>query len=208
MRIITKNTTILDVCKKSKNTRAYEVRNGAVITCIIVAISENNLDYSMSILLNGAGVRVNVFGIVIGKKSSRINVHTELLHLKPHTTSSVLVKSVLFDASTFIYDGMTRVQPDAQKTDAYQRNENLILGNNARAYTKPSLEILANDVRCKHGATIGSIPPDQLWYMQSRGIGKKIAGRLYISGFMKSLVEKIDDPAIRSRIVKILYRAI
>ena len=155
MRIITTDTTVWDVCDKNRKALAYEIRGAASLTCVLIAVTAKDTDYSVRIVLNGSGARASVYGIVIGKKTSRIRLHTEQIHAKPNATSTILVKSVLYDASVFTYDGTIRVEQDAQKTDAYQRNENLIVGGSARAHSKPSLEILAHDVRCTHGATVG-----------------------------------------------------
>ena len=100
------------------------------------------------------------------------------------------------DHAACLYDGGIRVEKEAQKTDAYQRNENLLLSEGAHAQSKPSLEILANDVRCTHGATVGKIPEDQLWYLATRGIGKKRGQGLIVSGFLGSALVSIDDTSV------------
>jgi Fe-S cluster assembly protein SufD len=94
------------------------------------------------------------------------------------------------------------VEKKAQKTDAYQRNANLLLSETAYAESKPSLEILANDVRCTHGATVGPVSDEELWYLATRGIPKKQAESLIVEGFFKSALEFVDDESVKSAILQ------
>ncbi|NMC12070.1 MAG: SufD family Fe-S cluster assembly protein [Chloroflexi bacterium] len=124
---------------------------------------------------------------------------TQQNHLAPHTTSDLLFKGALRDRSYSVWQGMIYVAPKAQKTDGYQANRNLTLSPEARADSIPGLEILADDVRCTHGATVGKIDADQMFYLQSRGISKKDAEKLIVEGFFDPIMQRIPFDGVRSR---------
>ena len=129
-------------------------------------------------------------------------------HEAQGTTRNLLVKTVLDGESSFSYDGAIRVEKEGQKTDAYQRNENLLLSNSVFAKSKPALEILADDVRCTHGATIGSIDAEQLFYLQTRGILEKEGRSLIVEGFLESLLSKITDTAKSEELRRALWETL
>ncbi|MGD9896416.1 MAG: Fe-S cluster assembly protein SufD [Candidatus Methylacidiphilaceae bacterium] len=114
-------------------------------------------------------------------------------HAAPNTKSDLLYKSALYDSSRTIFAGMIDVDPDAQQTDAYQSNRNLLLSPEAEANALPGLEILANDVRCTHGATIGQVDPEELFYCLQRGISLGAAQRLFVLGFLSDVIERLQD---------------
>ncbi|MEK7129854.1 MAG: SufD family Fe-S cluster assembly protein [Patescibacteria group bacterium] len=185
----------------------YEVGECGNFTLLLLALGRVPSSVEATIRLVGKGACATIVGIIIGKGNSSFSLHTEQQHEAPETTSTLLVKTVLTDQATCRYDGGIRVEKQAQKTDAYQRNENLLLSDKAHAESKPSLEILANDVRCTHGATVGHIPEDQLWYLATRGIGRTTGEELVVSGFLKSAVENVGDEQTRARVVGWIDRA-
>ena len=174
----------------------YIVGEGGNLTLLLLALGRNNATVEANVLLVGEGAKATIVGIIVGKHTSTVVLHTLQHHIAPETTSNLLVKTALTDGATCTYDGGIRVEKRAQKTDAYQRNENLLLSDSAHAESKPSLEILANDVRCTHGATVGQIPEDQLWYLATRGIGKKKGQGLIVSGFLESALNAVQDSTI------------
>jgi len=119
--------------------------------------------------------------------------------LAPHTTSDLLFKGALKDRSRSVWQGMIYVAPGAQKTDGYQANRNLVLSPQARADSIPGLEILADDVRCTHGATVGKIDPEPIFYLRSRGIPYAEAERLIVEGFFDPIMQRIPFEGVRSR---------
>ena len=118
-------------------------------------------------------------------------------HAAPHTTSDLLYKAGLKDRSRIVWKGMIRVEKDAQKTDAYQKDDNLILSDHARADSIPGLEIEANDVRCTHGATAGRVDDDMIFYAQSRGVARETAIRLIVEGFFANVYDRITIEPVR-----------
>jgi Fe-S cluster assembly protein SufD len=124
---------------------------------------------------------------------------TQQNHLAPHTTSDLLFKGALKDSSRSVWQGMIYVAPGAQKTDGYQANRNLVLSPKARADSIPGLEILADDVRCTHGATVGKIDPDSIFYLLSRGIPYDEAEHLIVEGFFDPIMQRIPFDGVRKR---------
>ncbi len=125
---------------------------------------------------------------------------TQQNHMAEHTTSDLLFKGALKDKSRSVWQGMIYVAPGAQKTDGYQANRNLVLSPEARADSIPGLEILADDVRCTHGATVGKIDVDQVFYLQSRGLTYPQAERLIVEGFFDPIMQRIPFEGVRGRL--------
>ena len=146
------------------------------------------------------GANVAMVGIMFADGNQRFHHHTLQDHQAPSTTSDLLFKAALTDHARSEYSGLIRVHKDAQKTDAYQANRNLALSENARADSMPKLEIEANDVRCTHGATVGPIDPEQLFYLMARGLPRQTAERMIVQGFFEPVLEKIPLEAVRERV--------
>jgi Fe-S cluster assembly protein SufD len=117
--------------------------------------------------------------------------------MAPNTTSDLLYKGGLKGRSRVVWKGMIRVEKDAQKTDAYQKNDNLVLSDTARADSIPGLEIEANDVRCTHGATAGRVDEDMIFYSQARGVPRETAIRLIVEGFFAGVYDRITLEPVR-----------
>jgi Fe-S cluster assembly protein SufD len=124
---------------------------------------------------------------------------TQQNHMAAHTNSDLLFKGALKGQSRSVWQGMIYVAPGAQQTDGYQANRNLVLSENARADSIPGLEILADDVRCTHGATVGKIDPDLVFYLRSRGIPIETAERLVVEGFFDPIMQRIPFEGVRVR---------
>lgn len=140
----------------------------------------------------------NIYGIVSGDQQSLIDNHTVVDHIAPHCESNELFKHVLDDASTAVFNGKIFVRLDAQKTNAYQSNRTLLLSPKATINTKPQLEIFADDVKCSHGATTGSVDEESLYYLQARGIPKDAAMRLLTEAFIGEVIQLIDIEELRT----------
>ncbi len=145
------------------------------------------------------GAEGRMSGFSFANDSQHLDYDTQQNHLAPHTTSDLLFKTALEDSSRSVWQGMIYVAPGAQKTDGYQANRNLLLSKQARADSIPGLEILADDVRCTHGATAGKVDPEQLFYLRSRGIPQKEAERLIVEGFFTPVMERIPFEGVRAR---------
>jgi len=149
--------------------------------------------------LAGEGATGRMSGFYFTDGVQHLDHDTQQNHLAPHTTSDLLFKGALKERSRSVWQGMIYVAPGAQKTDGYQANRNLVLSSKARADSIPGLEILADDVRCTHGATVGKIDADQVFYLRSRGIPYAEAERLIVEGFFDPIMQRIPFEGVRSR---------
>lgn len=149
--------------------------------------------------LVGEGSTGRVSGFYFTDHDQHLDHDTQQNHLAPHTTSDLLFKGALTDESRSVWQGMIYVAPGAQKTDGYQANRNLVLDRKARADSIPGLEILADDVRCTHGATVGKIDRDQVFYLRARGIPEREAERMIVEGFFDPIMQRIPFEGVRAR---------
>jgi len=150
--------------------------------------------------LDGPGAKVFVHGFMFGDQRQHFHLHTLQRHLKDHGTSDLMIKGCLKDHARSVYQGLIQVSEGAQRTDAYQANRNLLLSNTARADSIPGLEILANDVRCTHGATIGQVDEEQLFYLMARGLSRSQSQRLIVEGFFAPVLDRIPLEGVREQL--------
>ncbi len=152
---------------------------------------------NQEVALVGRGARAQVNGVMFTTGRQNLTYVTRQDHIAPNTTSDLLYKGGLKDKSRIVWRGMIKVEKEAQQTDAYQKNDNLVLDENARADSIPGLEIEANEVRCTHGATAGPVDPDMVFYALSRGINKETATRLIVEGFFANVYDRISLEPVR-----------
>ncbi len=150
------------------------------------------------------GTEATVNGLYLPSGSQHVDNHTVIDHARPHGTSHELYKGILGGASAAVFNGKIIVRPGAQKTDAKQTNKNLVLSEDATINTKPELQIHADDVRCTHGATIGQLDQEAIFYLQSRGIGKEQARDLLTYAFARDIIDRIKVEPLRARLGKIV----
>lgn len=150
--------------------------------------------------LAGEGAQALLRGLYTARADQQSDHHTVVDHAVPGCESRQLYRGVLAGASRGAFTGRVIVRPDAQQSEAEQKNQNLLLSEGAEADSKPQLEIYADDVRCSHGATIGQLDPDQIFYLRSRGIGEASARALLTRGFMASITAAVDDPSLREAV--------
>ena len=156
--------------------------------------------YDLDLIGEGAAGRMSGFYFTDG--SQHLDHDTQQNHLAANTTSDLLFKGALLEQSRSVWQGMIYVAPGAQNADGYQANRNLVLSRAARADSIPGLEIMADDVRCTHGATVGKIDPEEIFYLQSRGIPTKDAERLLVEGFFDPVVQRIPFEGVRERLIR------
>jgi len=166
---------------------------------IFGAIGGNVTKNFAEIDLTGYGSTGRMSGFYFTDGKQHLDYDSQQNHRAPHTTSDLLFKGALIDKSRVVWQGMIYVAPGAIKTDGYQANRNLVLSREARADSIPGLEILADDVRCTHGATVGKIDADQVFYLRSRGIPKVDAERLIVEGFFDPIMQRIPFEGVRER---------
>jgi Fe-S cluster assembly protein SufD len=147
--------------------------------------------------LAGRGATSRVTGAYFADGTQHLDYDTYQLHAAPDTTSDFAFKGALRDSAATVWRGMIRVEEGAQKTNAYQENRNLLLSKTATANSIPGLEILANDVRCTHGATLSQVDREQLFYLMARGLPRAEAERLIVRGFFQDVLDRIDLEPVR-----------
>jgi Fe-S cluster assembly protein SufD len=152
---------------------------------------------NQEVVLNGPGANAQVNGVLFTTKRQHLAYFTRQDHVAPHTQSDLLYRGGLKDESRIVWKGMIRVEKDAQRTDAYQKNDNLVLSESARADSIPGLEIEANDVRCTHGATAGRVDEDMVFYSQARGVPRGDAIRMIVEGFFADVYDRITLEPVR-----------
>ncbi len=184
-------------------TRAHLKRESLLQTVNVVTEAQLvRNDYRVA--LCGEQARADLQGIWMLKGNGQAHTHVLMEHKAPHAHSMQCFKGVLYDASQSSFEGKIFVDADAQKTEAYQLNNNLILGENALANSKPNLEILADDVKASHGATVGQLDPQQLFYLKTRGLPESVAKQLLVQGFCKQIIDRILHLFLREEVASLL----
>jgi Fe-S cluster assembly protein SufD len=151
--------------------------------------------------ITGKGASARVTGAYVGQGSQHLDYDTTQEHAAPHTTSDLAFRGILRDRATAVWSGMIKVDPDAQRTDAFQESRNLLLSDGAHADAIPGLEIEANDVRCTHAATIARLDAEQIFYLMSRGLTRDEAERLLVSGFLGVIAGRLEDSPFLHEVV-------
>jgi Fe-S cluster assembly protein SufD len=151
--------------------------------------------------LNGENIETHYYGIFIGENNEVIDNHTVVDHAMPNCFSNENYRGILFGKSTGIFNGKILVRRDAQKTNAYQSNKNILLSDNATINTKPELEIYADDVKCSHGATVGALDQTSKFYLQARGISNETAEILLLNGFAAEVISEIKIDELKELIL-------
>ncbi len=148
-----------------------------------------NLD--LEVVLEKEGASVNIYGIIIGKDADSYKIKTTSSHLAPNTNSRVHIKGVFMDSSNMDFSGMINIDKVAQLSDAYLKNDNLMIGDDCKVNSSPQLEIKADDVKASHGVTISTIDDEQMYYLMSRSLSYKDSQDLLVSGFINDIVQKL-----------------
>ncbi len=176
------------------------VGSNAKLDWIYAAVATAHGKQSLEVSLEGEGAEAEVRGIYFPSEGQKISVDTVQNHLAPHTKSNLLFRGAAIGDGEAIWRGMIYVDPVAQRTDGYQANQNLMLGERSEIKSIPGLEICADNVSCSHGATVGRIDETELFYLQARGIPLVDAERLIVEGFFAEVIEQIPEEQTRNRL--------
>ena len=155
---------------------------------------------SLDVRMEGENSSAIVYGLYFPVKDQLMHIETRQDHIVPHTYSNLHYKGALADKAFASWEGMIYVDPKAEKTDGYQKNENLMLSDEAQVFAKPGLEIITDDVKCSHGTTITNIDDDQIFYLTSRGIPEREAEKLVIRGFFDTILNLVTYSPIRGKL--------
>lgn len=166
-----------------------QIEQDASVKSLTVALGGSQLKGDIATVLNAHGASSDLQGIVLGDTDEHYSFNTIQKHNAPDTTSNINFRVALKGNAQSIYQGIIEVAKVAQKTAAFQSNKNLLLGNEARADSIPKLEILADDVKCSHGATVGPVDREQIFYLMSRGLSAPEAEELIVTGFFRQILE-------------------
>jgi Fe-S cluster assembly protein SufD len=178
----------------------------ARVTTLALALGSDVTRVDAQCALRSPGSHVDLLGLYIAQGTQHIDYETLQDHVSPHASSNLLFKGALFEKGRSVFRGLIRVHPNAQRTDAYQTNRNLIMGSEARADSLPNLEIAADDVRCSHAATVGQLDEEEIFYLLSRGIPKHEAIRLVIFGFFGEVLDQLELKEVRQELVDAIER--
>ena len=185
----------------AEHTTSYRVSlaAGASLDLVFLSFYGGAIRNRISVALEGEQASCSLSGLYLTDSAQQMDFDILMEHRVPASRSTQLFKGVLDDRGVAHFDGLIRVDRDAQKTEAYQANHNLLVSDTARAFSRPQLEIYADDVKCSHGATIGRLNPDELFYLRTRGIPLAEARLLQQMAFTNEVLEKISSPALRLR---------
>ncbi|MFT5387050.1 MAG: Fe-S cluster assembly protein SufD [Candidatus Omnitrophota bacterium] len=212
---VNENSTLHYVKAQKESEKAYHISNtrawieananfkGFTLTTG-TGFTRNNLD----IVINGEGSDGTINSLYSMYGEQHVDNHTSVDHRVPNCTSNQLYKGILNNASHAVFNGKVFVRQIAQQTNSYQLNKNLLLGKNAHVDTKPQLEIFADDVKCTHGATIGQLDEDELFYLQTRCISRKEAIKIIANGFAEETIETIKPKAVHAKLIQLLQTSI
>ena len=177
--------------------RNLEVNAGQKTDMVLLVMPGVSCDIRLDVHLTGEGAEANIYGAYVCGRSEKVNIAVDMHHDVPYCNSRQLFKGIAGGSSREDFYGKIIVAKDAQRTEAYQENHNILLSDEAKVDTKPQLEIYADDVKCSHGATIGRLNEEEQFYMRSRGISLEDAKVLQMISFIAPVLENIQDEAQR-----------
>lgn len=182
------------------------VKKGGKLSAVDISCGSRCQRWSAKVSLQGEEAEADLagLGLLKGKRESHYNIHIE--HAAPYCPSRQLFKNILLDTSRSSFEGKIYVQPSAQKTDAFQLNNNLLLSDNAIAYSMPNLEIFADDVKASHGSTAGYFDEEMLFYLQARGLSAATAQKVLASAFCRELLHKIKLPSVAEELAALIFK--
>jgi Fe-S cluster assembly protein SufD len=180
----------------------YQVQSGEKLELQYVILPGESRDLEITVDLAGAGAQAQVKVLYLCRADEKVLIRVVMHHLAPECHSTQLINGIAGGRADVRFDGTIVVAPGAQKTEAYQENHNIVLTQEAKVVTKPQLEIYADDVKCSHGATVGQLNADELFYMRSRGIPEAEARTLQMLSFLSPVIpagrEEEIEAAVRS----------
>ncbi len=174
----------------------------AAYRSLVLSLGAQFARHEVETVMSGEGASAQMLGLYLADSGQHFDFRTLQDHGAPHCTSDLLYKGALREDAHTVYSGLIHVRPNGAETDAYQTNRNLVLSDNARADSKPELEIENNDVRCSHAASVGQIDLEQIFYLESRGIPRDQAERLIVDGFFEEVAAKINIPEVRDMVIQ------
>lgn len=210
--IILEDSSELDYFKiqnDSNNTTSFNSINikqkkNSISNTYTFSFSGEMIRNNLNITLLDENCYCNMYGIYALNDKSHVDNHTSVDHMQKNSISNEHYKGIMNGSSNGVFNGKIFVRKEAQKTNAFQSNNNILLSDNAKIHTKPQLEIWADDVKCSHGCTTGQLDEDAIFYLQSRGLKREKAISILIKAFFNEIIEKIDEEVIKNKLIEIL----
>lgn len=184
-------------------TKVYQPSN-SVFTSNTITVSGAVLRNNLNIDVDGQGSEANMNGLYLTKGTTHVDNHTTVDHIQPNSNSNELYKGIMDEKSRGVFNGKIYVRSEAQKTNAFQSNNNILLSDQAIVNTKPQLEIWADDVKCSHGCTTGQMDEEAVFYLRARGIGEADARALILKAFASDVIEKVENEWLSEYLDKII----
>jgi len=178
----------------------FHQENGSKISTNAIVLNGGMIRNDVHVKINGSNCESNVYGLYLVDKNQHVDNQVYIDHIKPYSLSNELFKGIIDDFAKAVFNGHINVHKDAQKTSAFQTNKNILLTDKATVNTKPFLEIYADDVKCSHGATVGQLDSNAMFYIRSRGLSEENARMLLMYAFAAEVINKITIDALRYRI--------
>jgi len=212
MEIIVEKDAIVDYYKVQNDaahtnqvsTTHFRQVGKSVVRAVTISLNGGIVRNNLNVALEAEHSESHLYGLYFLKAQTHVDNHTVVDNVKPNCLSNELYKGIIDDDSTAVFNGKIFVQPQAQKTNAFQSNKNILLSDNASVNTKPQLEIFADDVKCSHGCTVGQLNEEGLFYLRSRGISEKTARALLIRSFAVDILEHIKLLPIRDYVDQLI----
>lgn len=195
-----------DVAQGSQVSTTHITQIGqSYVHAVTVTLNGGIVRNNLNVVLDAPGNEAHLYGLYLLKGKTHADNHTLIDNRKPNCFSNQLYKGIADDSSTAVFNGRIMVQPDAQKTNSFQSNKNILLSDSATVNTKPQLEIFADDVKCSHGCTVGQLDKEALFYLRARGIPKDQAEVLLLQAYAADILTQIKPMAIRAYVEKLVY---
>tara|TARA_Y100000590_G_scaffold426518_1_gene535705 strand:- start:7491 stop:8678 length:1188 start_codon:yes stop_codon:yes gene_type:complete len=186
-----------------------DCENSSVYNSFIFSVGGNMSRIEVTSSINSADINFNIKGLYLAKTNQHHDITTLMQHKHPESNSNQHIKGILQKNSSGVFQGKVIVSQDAQKTDAFQFNQNLLLSETAEVNAKPELEIYADDVKCSHGATTGELDEEMLFYLRSRGLKREEAKKILVEGFINELFDDVENKDLKKKLLltskKIIY---
>ncbi len=181
-------------------------KNSSTMVTNVLTLNPGTIRNNINVILDGQNCTAELYGLYLVDKEQHVDNNIIIDHAMPNNFSNQLFKGILDDQASAVFNGHVLVRKDAQKTNAYQKNQNILLTDKATVDSNPQLEIYADDVKCSHGSTVGQLDNEAMFYMRSRGISEDVARMALMNAFASAIIDKINIEPLRSRINELVSK--
>lgn len=186
-------------------TTDVELKQDSRFTSHYISLGGSMIRNNVNVALEGSNIESHLYGVTKIQNQQMVDHHTYIAHNKPHCESKEMYKQIVQDKAQSVFNGKIYVKKDAQKTNAFQSSQNILVGDTAKAYSKPELEIYADDVKCSHGSTTGQLNEEAKFYLKTRGIGEENANILLIQAFVGQVIDTMKNNDIKKHVYSLIF---